>query len=241
MKYLSVILPTLNEAENIVPLTGAILKIPEVKEILVVDDNSADNTVKNLKRRYTGNKRVKVIINNPSLGLTASIQKGIDTASGKYVAWMDADFSHPPELLVPMLREIKQADMVIGSWLCRGGRDARTEVVQKYLSGLVNNLCQLIFGREIHTYTSGYVMARKQVFADFKLAGDYGEYCIDLLIRQARRGKTIREIPFICVSRKAGKTKTAPNISKLLKNGIRYLKTIIKVYKPEPTDLHTQV
>ncbi len=110
---LSVILPTYNERENIGPLIVEIMRYVNPKEIIVIDDASPDGTARvaqSLKKRIPC---IKVKNNSFRNGLTASIQQGIDLAQSKYVAWLDADFSHPPYLLRRMYHEIQRADILI--------------------------------------------------------------------------------------------------------------------------------
>ena len=142
---------------------------------------------------------------------------------------MDADFSHPPEIIKHMLESIDKADIVVGSWLIKGGGDLRSELIPKLFSRLVNILCQICFGSRIHTYTSGFILAKKSLFNDFVLSGDYGEYCIDFLVRQQKKGRRIIEVPFICVSREKGETKTSPNLVIFLNKGKGYIKTIFRL------------
>jgi hypothetical protein len=78
----------------------------------------------------------------------------------------------------------------------------------------------------IKDYTSGFILGRKEVFDKVDLRGDYGEYCIDLLYRAKRAGYTIRELPYRCVPREAGESKTATNMWGYLKRGVNYVKSI---------------
>ncbi len=228
-KTLSVILPTFNEKENIVPLIELIRRVANPFEVIVVDDNSSDGTKELLHKKYPHQPDIKIIINNPRLGLTPSLQKGIDCASGEYIAWMDADFSHPPQLLLTMLTEINKYDIIVGSWLSFGGHDFRKEKTHKVFSYLLNFLCRIIFGNKIHTFTSGYILTKKNILNKIRLKGNYGEYCIDFLVRAVRLGKSVYEVPFDCYSRKNGQTKTAPNIRQFIKNGSGYLWTILRL------------
>lgn len=229
MKPVSVILPTFNERGNIIPLIQSINKEFAPSEIIVIDDNSPDGTFDLLLRHKKSLFNVKAVKNIPPLGLTKSIQKGINLAGQKYIAWMDADFSHPPQVLNNLYREKNRADIVIASWLTKDGKDLRKEKLTILRSFLINKLCQVLFGKEVTAYTSGFAMARKSVFADFKFCGDYGEYFIDFIVRNKRRGKKILEVPFYCFPRKAGISKTSPNIFVFLKRSINYLLMIFSL------------
>jgi dolichol-phosphate mannosyltransferase len=227
---ISVILPTLNEQGNIYKLVIRIDECIHPQEIIIVDDNSTDKTTIEASKLIRKLSNIKLISNHPRVGLVKSIQTGIDSAQNKYVAWMDADFSHPPELLPIMWRQINTADIVVGSWLCPGGIDIRNEVIPKTLSLLINKTCQLIFGKSVTAYTSGFILVKKSVINKLPLSGVYGEYFIDLMVRAEKMKYKIVETPFTCRSRINDKTKTAPNLVTLFRNGIRYLQVIWNIY-----------
>lgn len=223
-KSLSVLLPTYNERNNIIPLIRKIKAFVHPDEIIVIDDNSTDETGSVVSYYCRTHRDVILIENNPRLGLTQSLQKGIDEAVGTYIAWMDADFSHPPDLLPIMFTAIKNADIVVGSWHIAYGCDKRTEKLHRLISAFVNYLCRILFSSSVHTYTSGYILTKKSVLEEQPLRGDYGEYCIDFLVRNQRRKKIITEIPFTCISRVKGQTKTCPDMKTYFVHGLRYLR-----------------
>lgn len=123
-RSVSIIVPTLNEAENIVPLVSQILAtgIP-FWEIVFVDDRSTDGTQEKI-RALAQDQRVRLIEREPGeFGLASAIMAGAKAAEGELLLVMDADMSHPPErirdLLAPLLAGT--ADMVIGSRYVPGG------------------------------------------------------------------------------------------------------------------------
>jgi len=226
---LSVIIPTYNELENIIPLVTRIEKAVNPQEIIVVDDSSPDGTGQSIIEYKHDHNNIKCMINNPRLGLTSSIRKGINNARSKYVAWMDADFSHPPELMTNMFARMKTADIVVASWLVDGGQDERREFMQKFFSLIINRFCQIIFGNKIRAYTSGYIMTKSSLLKKLPIRGKYGEYCIDLLVRARRKKLIIIEIPFVLVSRISGQTKTAPDLFTFIRKGYGYLLTVLQL------------
>lgn len=212
MKYLSltVILPTYNERDNIVPLIGEIQKcIPTSSTILVVDDNSPDGTAGLVKT----NRHIKLLVRTGNRGLTNSLRDGIAATKSDIVAWMDCDFSHPPEVLPKLLSSLHHgADIALAARLkCYG------------LSFLINRISSLMFGKHITDYTTGFLAVRRTVLQRIPLQGNYGEYCIDLLVRAKRAGLKIKEIPYVSPPRRGGYSKTS------LRFGYGYLTTVFRL------------
>lgn len=105
----SVILPTFNEAGNIVELIGAIKKqVPASweQEIVVVDDNSRDGTLDLVREAWGDDPTVKTILRTSDRGLGASIGAGTEAATGDYVLIMDTDFTHRPEEIPSMVLKL---------------------------------------------------------------------------------------------------------------------------------------
>ena len=103
-------------------------------------------------------------------------------------------------------------------------RDARGDRLAVFASRLVNWFGRMLLTNEITDYTTGFVMARREVLDAIPLRGDYGEYCIDLLYRARQTGFTVREIPYISPPRRAGASKTAAGLVGFLRRMPQYLK-----------------
>lgn len=230
MTPVTVILPTLNEEDNIGPLIRRIMNHLYPAEIIVADDGSTDGTIEEVRAVRNTYPAVRLIRNNPPLGLSLSLSKGIHEAKYQIVAWMDADLSHPPELLEKMytLIERKKYDLVIGSWLTTGGRDKRKHFHERIRSLTVNTICQLLFGRNFTAYTSGFAMARKGIFKDFVFTTGYGEYFIDLCVYAMKNNLRYKELPFTCMSRENGYSKTGSSLSGLVQKSAGYARTILR-------------
>ena len=143
---------------------------------------------------------------------------------------MDCDLSMPPEDW-PRLAEALAAghDLAIGSRYVPGGGDVAHSFTGRLFSRLINVWAGLILSRAIKDYTSGFILGRKAVFDRIDLRGDYGEYCIDMLYRAERAGYAIAELPYLCVPREAGESKTATNIIGYLSRGVNYVTTILRL------------
>ena len=235
----SIILPTYNEADNIIPLMQAIDNVvKQSHEIIVVDDDSPDGTSKIVSQNIKKNKlkHIKLITRRFNYGLTKSIQKGIDSAKGDAVAWMDCDFSHPPSVLPKLIIKITQGyDIAVASRYIPGGQgkqfvkegnDSKHVVI---LSKILNKLCTALFGDDFHDYTSGFVAVSKNVVDKIRLRGDYGEYFIDFIVRAKRQGYKIAEIPFVNAPRLYGESKTGGSLHLLIRRGLKYIAMIIRL------------
>src|SRR5512143_3591329 len=122
---IDLVLPTYNEAENLVRLVPQLLALPLELRVLVVDDNSPDGTGRladELAARYPG--RVEVIHRAGKLGLGTAYLAGFRLAlaeGASEVLTMDADFSHQPRYIPELAARLRVADLVIGSRYVRGG------------------------------------------------------------------------------------------------------------------------
>ena len=231
------VLPTYNEAENIGPLIEGILASAITPHlVLVVDDNSPDGTsgvVEELIAQRTPDpaRRVILLRRVGEKGLTSAIQRGIDEAiqthKAAIVTWMDCDLSMPPSDVPKLVQAVLDgADLAVGSRWIAGGADVAHGTMARTLSWIINGFAMLLLGSQVHDYTSGFIAARAEVIQKIRLRGDYGEYCIDLLGRAAKQGYTLREVPYICVPRTAGESKTGINLWDYLHKGRKYVKTV---------------
>ena len=229
---ITVVLPTFNERENIAPLVerGLAALAAYDAEMLVVDDDSPDGTWQVVAELAGRDARVRLIRRTQERGLTTAIAAGIANARGDRVAWMDCDLSMPPEDL-PRLAAALQAgaDIAAGSRYLPGGRDVGHSWMALAFSRTINLSASLLLGQRITDYTSGFIMARRRVFDRINLRGDYGEYCIDLLYRAARAGFRVVEVPYVCVPREAGQSKTATNMLGYLTRGWKYVVTVLRL------------
>ena len=92
------------------------------------------------------------------------------------------------------------------------------------------NFCtSLLLGFAIRDYTSGFIAAKREVFDQITLRGDYGEYCIDLLHRARKKGFEIKEIPYYFVPRKSGESKTATRVWDYFRRGIKYVILVLRL------------
>ncbi len=219
MKKTLIIIPTYNEADNIVKLINEILALiieDIVLELLIVDDNSADGTsslVKGIK-----SERVHIIDREGKMGLGTAYILGFKYAienNYDYVFEMDADFSHDPKALPGFFRKINDYDLVIGSRYING-----IAVVNWPLSRLIISIGASIYTRMItflpvKDVTAGFmcykVSALKQINLDSVRSNGYS-FQIEMKYRMWKRGFKIIEIPIVFIDRRAGVSKMSRKI-----------------------------
>lgn len=232
MSTISVILPTYNERENIVPLITTLLQnVKGSAEFIVVDDDSPDRTWQVVEEFSHVDPRVILIRRVGRKGLTSALLEGITRAKGERIAWMDCDFSMPPESLPELISALDNYDLAVGSRYIAGGKDLRDSFVAVILGRVINLFATALLRSQIKDLTSGFIAARRSVLVEIELAGDYGEYCIHLLHQAQRKGFRVVEIPYQCLPRRAGKSKTATNLLSFLLRGRKYVAMVLNLRK----------
>ncbi|MBC7222873.1 MAG: polyprenol monophosphomannose synthase [Anaerolineae bacterium] len=230
MSTVSVVLPTYNERDNIVPLIQAILlHAQHPTEVWVVDDDSPDGTWQVVQEMAARDPRVHLLRRVGERGLTSAIAAGIAASQGDVVVWMDCDFSMPPEVVPQLAAALDEADVAVGSRYVRGGRDVGHSGMARAFSWGINLFASLLLGWGVRDYTSGFIAARREVLTRIPLRGDYGEYCIDLLYRAQKAGYRVVEIPYTCVERASGESKTGANVLDYLRRGWKYIWTVLRL------------
>jgi len=214
----SVILPTFNEAGNIVELVRQIknqLPAGYAHEIIVVDDNSPDQTLQLVHRAFQDDPTIITVLRQSDRGLANSIRAGIENAGGDQIIVMDTDFTHDP-LEIPKLLHVGQVyDLVSASRFCPGGNMQDT---QHYLASMIYNwFIRLLVRTQVQDNLGGYftIAAGKLNKLPFdKIFFGYGDYFFRLLHYAQINELTVVEIPAIYRMRQLGSSKS--NFSKLL-------------------------
>ena len=232
MKAVSIILPTYNERDNIEELIRDILnRVSPSSEVVVVDDDSPDGTGQIVQRLSLQDPRVHLIRRKERRGLTLSLRSGIEAARHRTVIWMDADFAHPPALLPELIGQPEDFDIVVASRYVPGGSDGRSSFLRRGISRALNRVGRRYLRSAVRDLTSGYLRVKKDIFRELPLRGEYGDYCIDFLIRAEKMGYQIKEIPFSNADRREGQSKTASNPLIFSGYALLYIRTLMKLKK----------
>ncbi len=225
LKEITVIIPALNEAENLEYILHKIPKsvLGHALGVLVVDDGSIDDTVEVVsKHGYS-------VISNPiNRGYGAAVRLGYDIsmASGaELIVTMDADGQHLPEeieqLVTPILSGDK--DIVIGSRVL--GHREKDSVIRLMGIHLFNFVINLLAGTRITDCSNGFRAFRMDALKNVLLIQDQF-HTAELIIDAARKGLRIGEVPVTVLRRYSGRSKKGTDLS----YGFNFSKTILKTW-----------
>jgi dolichol-phosphate mannosyltransferase len=209
---LTVIIPTFNEGENIEALikaVEAVLGNAGIRgEILVVDDSSRDGTIPKVRALEAAFPNVRLAVRTADPGLSQSVVEGFSLARAPVILVMDADFSHPPDLIPRFLGEIRGgADVVIGSRYMKGGGIEAWPLSRRIISSGATLLGRILFP-EITDPVSGFFAVKKEVVSGAPLHPRGYKILMEVLGKGTWR--VAREIPFVFRDRRAGSSKLRP-------------------------------
>ena len=216
MNTLLVIIPTYNEIENIHSILSAVLNLPLEVHVLVVDDGSPDGTaqvVYQMKENHSN--RIHIIERASKSGLGTAYIAGFKWAlerNYKFIAEMDADFSHPPEKLVDLFQccNSGKADLAIGSRYVKGGGVINWPKSRLALSKGASAYVRLITGMNVMDPTAGFVCYSSKVLEKINLDHiQFIGYAFQIEMKYAAHllGFTMQEIPITFPDRIKGKSK----------------------------------
>lgn len=213
-----VIIPTYNESANIEKIINIILAVSQKLEVLVIDDNSPDNTADIIRGMMTKNARVHLVTRPKKLGLGTAYVLGFGYAlkNGYDFAFeMDADFSHDPIELPNFINLLQEYDLIIGSRYVQGISVVNWPMKRLLLSYAACVFARIVTGVPVRDLTSGFKCYSKNALAridweKFKVDG-YG-FQIQSVYSVCKAGLRFKEIPIIFVERRAGESKMSKRI-----------------------------
>ena len=209
---LTIIIPTLNERDNIEPLVGLLTStLREIAwEAIFVDDDSRDGTSEHVRAIARSNPRIRCLQRIGRRGLATACIEGVLASASPYVAVMDADLQHDERLLLDMLKllETGVVDLVIGSRYATGGGFGDWSCGRVRLSGLGTRLARLICKADVADLLSGFFMCRRDVFEQAlrRMSGQGFKVLLDLLASSSEPVR-VRELPYCFRQRQHGESK----------------------------------
>ncbi len=217
MPRVVIVVPTFNEAENLINLAAELLALPVPGiEVLIVDDNSPDGTGKiadDLAAESNG--RIHVLHRPGKQGLGTAYIQGFQWAinhGADAIMQMDADFSHPPSKIPEMIKMLETCDAVIGSRYVKGGRlDERWSFGRRLLSWWANSVwVRGILRTPVADNTGGFRAWRRQTLIGMNLDRVRSNgyiFQVEITYIALRLGYRFCEVPIYFADRKYGKSK----------------------------------
>jgi dolichol-phosphate mannosyltransferase len=208
-----VVVPTYNERVNLPLIVPAILQQDPRLEVLVVDDNSPDNTGRLAEEIAATEPRLHVLHREAKQGLGKAYLAGFRWALDQgydLIFEMDADFSHDPKFLRDFLRAIENADLVLGSRYHSGVNVINWPISRLLLSLGANLYARWITGLPLTDSTGGFKCFRRAVLEaiDFEQVKSNGySFQIEMSFRAWRKGFRLVEIPIVFTDRVEGQSK----------------------------------
>lgn len=202
---ISVILPTYNEKDNILPIIESIhWELGNYEhEILVVDDNSPDGTYRLVRERNYPYARA--ILRTENRGFANSIRCGLESAKGSIFVIMDSDFNHHPRYLPFMIQSLSYYSCVSASRFLYGGKmDSNARHI---LSWCFNIFVRLMTGGAVTDNLYGFIAIKRNIIekCDYdKIFWGYGDYYIRLIHYLQKNKIKILQFPAVNRKRKKG-------------------------------------
>lgn len=205
---LSIVIPTYNERGRLTEMVEAVVGVWRREgvegELVIVDDNSPDGTgqlADELALRFP----LRVVHRTGKLGLGTAVVAGFAVARSEIVGVMDADLSHPPDLLPRMLRAMEDqgADFVIGSRYVPGGGCSNWSLGRLFMSKLACMLARPV--TPVRDATSGFFLVRASATRGVTIAAGGFKICLELLVRGW--ATSVAEVPYVFVGRTVGESK----------------------------------
>ncbi len=168
----SVVVPLLNEQDNIGPLHEQITEVLADKydyEIIFVDDGSDDNSLGILTGLQQADAKVRVIVFRRNFGQTAALSAGFDHARGEIILAIDADLQNDPADIPKMIDKLNEGYDVVSGWRKKRHDNAITRLLP---SMMANRLISVITGVKLHDFGCTLKAYRRQVLAQINLYGE---------------------------------------------------------------------
>jgi dolichol-phosphate mannosyltransferase len=206
---LSIVLVTYNERANLPALLDRLRQaaLPSW-EAIVVDDGSTDGTRPFAQELSAVDPRFRVLLHDGRQTTVRAQCQGILAARGAFVAVMDADLQHPPELLPCLVRPLEEGSaLTVASRYCPGGSPGDRSPLRGLLSRTADLLARLLLSdaRRISDPVSGFFAFRREIFVP--LDPGYRGYKLLLFLLVMAHDRPVEEVPFRFEPRTAGASK----------------------------------
>lgn len=223
MKDVSVVIPALNEAENLAELLPklrvVLSKLPVTFEIIVVDGGSKDNTAEVTLQHGAQ------MVRQSKPGYGGALEAGFRAAQGAYILTLDGDQSHDPELIPALWDARRKADVVIASRYVPGGGSDATRF-RKTLSQILNAGLAWVLDIQVHDLSGGFRLYRNEVVRNKEIKRSDFACLVEIIVLAYAGGWQVTEVPFHYRERQHGVTH-----ARVIPFGLGFLRTAYKMWK----------
>ena len=212
---LTLVIPTYNEAANIESLYSLLVEVLSKNnidfEVIIVDDNSPDQTWKIAQLISEKDNRIRVIRRFDERGLATAVIAGWRNAKGDILGVMDGDLQQPPEavpFLLNKLNEDTQIDIVVASRNIKGASVSRRSIWRRFVSVTGASISTFLLPKllaQVSDPMSGFFILRKEVIKNKVLTPLGYKILLEVLAKGAYR--KVAEVPYVFAERKRGGSK----------------------------------
>lgn len=226
---ITLLIPAYNEEaviETMIRTLSAQAQLPEDYEILVVDDGSTDATPRLLDALRGEYPALRVVRHARNQGLGAALSTGFREARGRVIVTMDADLTHSPALIAPLVAACDGVELAVASRYAAGGGMRDVPWWRVALSRVANRLFQWCFATQLRDITAGFKAYRAAGVRDLPVVARGFEAQLEITIRLLKRGVTFTELPYTLVNRAVGESKM-----RYLALLPRYVRTLFHLFR----------
>jgi dolichol-phosphate mannosyltransferase len=208
-----IVIPTLNERENLTELLTGIRTHVPMADVLLVDDGSPDGTAELAAALAAHLGHIEVLQRGRPLGIGSAYREGFTRGLARqyrFFVTMDADLSHEPRYVPDLLAATEHADVAIGSRYLRGISVVNWDLKRLALSMAGNRYARLVTGLPVNDCTSGFQCFRREVLEAIgveSLRFSGYAFLIEAKYRAHRRRLSLCEVPIVFIDRKFGVSK----------------------------------
>lgn len=197
-----IIIPTYNAKAGIIKVISRALEKAPYARVMVIDDNSPDQTAKLIKNKFASNKRVSLIVRNRKAGRGSAViegfKEGLKDKKINLFIEMDADLVHDPNDIQKLINESKRYDVIVASRYLLKSQIIKWSIKRKTLSKLANLWIKLMLGISLTDNTSGFRCYKRFVLENINLNSIRSKGFIvltEIAYQIYKKGFTFGEIP----------------------------------------------
>ena len=197
---LSVVIPVMNEADLVEKVLERVRRLPEPKEIIIVDDGSTDGTTEIL-RRQQGIPGTTVLFHPVNRGKGASIRTGLAAVTGDVVVIQDADLEYDPNEIPKIIEPIARGEVRVAYGSRFMGRMEGMQPLNLIANWIFIYLTRLLYGARLTDEATAYKAFSANLICRMPLKCEGFEFCSEVTGMALRLGEKIAETPITYHSR----------------------------------------